>query len=265
MNAHLESNFKQGFLLTEEALIKLDDIIRKRLLAADPQATVQFKVFRADGMLVEFDNPSAVAAEENSSRNAIKRVEILSTGAAYKLSLKFDPKDNTDLAIEANDRDLAYLLASDIKDYVNSEVLKFRSFSFDSAMSSKNVYPFLMLPFLFISISGIKDTPKAETVAAVVASSDVQAKLNLLIESRVGQDPGPLKWYLVAMVAMLVVLFFLGSLLDKAFPRNIFYWGKLAQTHDRLLGLREKVVWGIVIAFVIGIASTVAVDYFKHP
>jgi uncharacterized membrane protein len=265
MNAHLEANFKRGFLLTEEALIKLDDIIRKRLLAADPQAAIQFKVFRADGMLVEFDNPSAVAAEENSSRNAIRRVEILSAGTAYKLSLKFDPKDNTDLAIEANDRDLAYLLASDIKDYINSEVLKFRTFGFDSAMSSKNIFPFLMLPFLFITVSNIKETPNAETVAQVLASNDVQAKLNLLIESRLGQDPGPLKWYLVALVALLVILFFLGSLLDKAYPRNIFYWGKLAQAYDRLLGLREKVVWGIVIAFVIGIASTVAVDYFKHP
>jgi len=74
-----------------------------------------------------------------------------------------------------------------------------------------------------------------------------------------------MKWYLGAMFVVLVVLFFLGLLLDRAYPRNIFYWGKLAQAHDRLLSLREKVVWGIVIAFVIGIASTIAVDYFKHP
>ncbi len=265
MNAHLETNFQRGFFLTEEALIKLDDIIRKRLLTADPEAKLQFKVFRADGMLVEFDNPSAVAGEENSSRNAIKRVEVLSSGTAYKLSLKFDPKDNTDLAIEANDRDLAYLLASDIKDYINSEVLKFRSFSFDSALNSRNVFPFLMLPFLYFSLSGIKESPKAEMVAAVLASTDIQAKLNLLIESRMGQDPGPIKWSIVVMIAVLAVLFFLGSILDKAYPRNVFYWGKLAQAYDQLLKLREKVVWSIVIAFVIGIASTIAVDYFKHP
>lgn len=264
MNAHIETNFKKGFLLTEEALIKLDDIIRKRLTTVEPLPKIRFKVFRVDGMLVDFDNAGAVAAEENSSRNAIKRVEILASGAAYRLSLKFDPKENTDLAIEANDRDLAYLLASDIKDYISSEVLKFRSFSFDSVLSSKNVFPFLMLPFLFFSLSSIKESPKAETIAAVIASNDVHAKLNLLIESRTSQDPGPIKWYLVAMVAVLVLIFFLGSFLDKAFPRNIFYWGKLAQAHDRLLNLREKAVWGIVIAFVIGIASTVAVDYFKR-
>lgn len=264
MNAHIENNFARGFILTEEALIKLDDIIRKRLTTVNPAVTLQFKVFRADGMLVEFDNPGAVAAEENSSRNAIKRVEILSAGPAYKLSLKFDPKDNTDLAIEANDRDVAYLLASDIKEYLNSEVLKFRSFTFDSATSSKLVFPFLMLPFMFFSISNIKEA-KPETVAAVLATNDVQAKLNLLIESRVTQDTSTLKWYLPAMMAVLVIFFFLGSFLDKAFPRNIFYWGKLAQAHDRLVSLREKILWGIVIAFVIGIASTVAVDFFKRP
>lgn len=217
MNAHIETNFKRGFLLTEEALIKLDDIIRKRLSTVETSAKLQFKVFRVDGMLVEFDNPGAVAAEENSSRNAIKRVEILAAGPAYRLSLKFDPKDNTDLAIEANDRDLAYLLVSDIKDYINSEVLKFRSFSFDSVMNSKNIFPFLMLPFMVFGISNIKESPKAETVAAVIASNDVNAKLNLLIESRSSQDPGPMKWYLVAMIATLVVLFFSGLCWTRRF------------------------------------------------
>jgi hypothetical protein len=115
MNAHLETTFKKGFLLTEENLIKLDDIIRKRLISNDANAKLQFKVFRVDGMLVEFDTPTAVASEENSSRNAIKRLEIISDGISYKLKLLFDPKENTDLRIESNDRDLAYLLFSDIK------------------------------------------------------------------------------------------------------------------------------------------------------
>lgn len=265
MNAHLETTFKRGFLLTEESLIKLDDIARRRLHAADPDSKVKLKVFRADGMLVEFDSASGVAAEENSSRNAIKRVEIFSSTDAYKLSLTFDAKENTSLEIEANDRDLAYLLASDIKDYVHSEVLKFRSFTFDSAMNSKNIFPFLMLPMMYVGFSAIKEAPKADVIAALVASNDVHAKLNLLIESRASQDAGPMKWYMAGMFALLICLFFLGSLLDRGYPRNIFYWGKQAQVYDRLLGLREKIVWGIIIATVISIASTVMVDYFKSP
>lgn len=265
MNAHLETSFKRGFLLTEESLIKLDDIVRKRLTAADPQAGVRLKVFRADGMLVEFDNPSGVAAEENSSRNAIRRVEIYSSTEVYKISLKFDAKENTTLEIEANDRDLAYLLTSDIKDYVQSEILKFRSFTFDSALTSRNIFPFVMLPMMFLSFASIKEVPSPEVMSALIASDDVQAKLNFLIDSRTSQDPGVFKWYLGGIVALLVSLFFAGSLLDRAYPRNVFYWGKQAQVHDRLLRLREKIVWGVIIAFVIGIFSTVAVDYFKMP
>jgi len=264
MNAHLETTFKRGFLLTEETLIKLDDIVRKRLESADPLAKVSFKVFRADGMLVEFDTASLVAAEENSSRNAIKRVEILSSANFYKLSLRFDSKEGTTLEIEANDRDLAYLLASDIKDYVQSEILKFRSFTFDSALGSKNAFPFLMLPFLFYSLSSIKYA-EPEVISSVLESTDLLTKLNFLIESRSSQDPGFSKWYVAGMIFILFTLFFLGSFLDRIYPRNIFKWGKQAQIYDRLLGHREKVMWGIVIAFVIGIASTVAVDYFKSP
>lgn len=265
MNAHIENTFKRGFILTEEALIKLDDIIRKRLTATNPAAALQFKVYRSDGMLVEFDNPSSVAAEENSNRNAIQRVEILSVSASYRLSLNFDSKENTDLDIEANDRDLAYLLASDVKEYVNSEVLKFRSFTFDSAMGSKYIFPLLMLPFMFFSFAGIKEPPQPEAVSAILATTDLQAKLDFLIKTRASQDPSSLKWYFPSMIVVLITLFFSGSLLDKAYPRNIFYWGKLALAHDRLVSLRDKIVWGIGIAFVIGIASTVAVDYFRRP
>lgn len=265
MNAHLETSFKHGFFLTEESLIKLDDIVRKRLHAADPESKMQFKVFRADGMLVEFDNARGVVSEENSSRNAIKRLDILSSAKEYKLSLKFDVKENTTLEIEANDRDLAYLLVSDIKDYLQSEVLKFRAFTFDAVMNSKNIFPLAMLPLMFFSFSSIKDAPKPEIVAALIASGDASAKLNFLIESRSSQDAGPLKWYMAGMFALLVILYFMGRLLDRAYPRNFFYWGKQAQAYDRLIGLRDKIVWGIVIAFVIGIASTLAVDFFKGP
>jgi hypothetical protein len=266
MNAHLETTFKKGFLLSEESLIKLDDIVRKRLVAIDPAATVQFKVFRVDGMLVTFDTPAAVAAEENSTRNAIKRVELLSAGKGYKLSLQFDPKENTDLEIEADDRDFAYLLFSDVKEYLQSEVLKFRTFSFDEALSSKNTVPFLMLPFFGVAVYGMKEAPAREAVAATLKSTDVQQKLNFLIENRVASESiGPMKYYLIGMVVVMAVILFIGGVLDRVCPRNLFYWGKGARAYDRLLQVREKVMWGVVIAFVIGIASTVFVDYMKKP
>ncbi|MEB3901853.1 hypothetical protein ODI84_16905 [Pseudomonas putida] len=120
MKAYLETSFKKGFLLTEEGLIKLDDIVRKRLFPAEPSKTLKYKVFRVDGMLLEFDVPAEVVSEENSSRNAISRLEVSYAGDS-KFQLVFDPKKEVELEIESDDRDLAYLLFSDIKEYLNSD------------------------------------------------------------------------------------------------------------------------------------------------
>jgi len=76
VNAHLETNFRRGFLLSEENLIKLTDIISKRLAPIESDAKVLFKVYSIDGMLLELDTPSSVAAQENSSRNAVKETLI---------------------------------------------------------------------------------------------------------------------------------------------------------------------------------------------
>lgn len=217
-------------------------------------------------MLLEFDNPGGVTAEENSSRNAIKRVEVESQATAYKMSLRFDPKDNTALAIESNDRDLAYLLFSDIKEYLNSEVCKFRSFTFDEVFSSKNIFPFLMLPLMLFSLFSIKDAPSSEAADRVLREADLAVKLNFLIESRItSQDTSSLKYYMFAMFATFIGIFFLGGVLDKLFPPKCFYWGKAAQSFDKILSAREKIIWGVVIAFVISIASALAYDQIKLP
>lgn len=261
MNAHLDTTFKKGFLLTEEGLIKLDDIVRKRLANAVANVSVDFQVRRVDGMLLDFDGTSGVISEENSHRNAIKRIVVTSVSDVHKLALAFDAKDGVDLRIEATDRDLAYLLFSDIKEYLNSEVLKFRSFSFDSVLSSRRVFPFFMIVPLIWMIATLRPPDEAE-VQAVLASADVHQKLNYLITQRHEADPEHLSYFMGGMFVLMFLMFFVGATLDRIFPRNIFYWGKAAASHDRLLKTREKVIWGVLIAFVIGIASTVAVDIF---
>ena len=267
MNAHLETNFRRGFLLSEENIIKLTDIISKRLAPFESDARVLFKVYSIDGMLLELDTPSSVAAQENSSRNAVKRVDFVSSGASCKLLLQFDPEDNVDLKIESSDRDLAYLLFSDIKDYLHADVLKFRSFSFDAALNSRNAIPVFMLPFFLFPFLMEKEGPSAATVSKVIESKDAQTKLNFLIEHRPNNyDLGKVSNFAVSFMAIFFLFIFIGPILDKAFPRNIFYWGKAAQAYDLLLKTREKVIWGVLVSFIIGIAATLFVEQFgKQP
>lgn len=266
MNAHLTTAFKKGFFLTEESLIKLDDIIRKRLVAVDPSAQIKFKVFRVDGMLLEFDNPSDVIAEENSSRNAVIRVALNATGADCVLKLDFDSNDETDLTIESKDRDLAYLLYSDLKEYLNAEVLKFRSFSFSAMSSSRLIFPLVMTGVLFIMMFSLFSRPDPAGLGELIKSTDINRKLNHLIELRNARsEMGNLRNLLIGSMVFMIVVLFGGSQVDKLFPRNIFNWGKAAFNYKKLIDVREKILWGIVIAFIIGIASTIAVEYFKLP
>ena len=267
MSAYLETNFRRGFLLSEENIIKLTDIIMKRLAPLENDARVHFKVYSIDGMLLELDTPSSVAAQENSSRNAVKRVDFVSSGASFKLLLQFDTKDSVELKIESSDRDLAYLLYSDIKDYLHADVLKFRSFSFDAALSSRNAIPFYFMPMLLAPLAMVKDGPTPATVSKAIEARDAQTKLNFLIEHRPNNyDLEKFSNWGAPFLALFFLLIFIGQILDKAFPRNIFYWGRAAQKYDLLLRKREKVVWGVLVSFLIGIAATLFVEQFgKHP
>lgn len=262
MNAHLDFTFQRGFFLTEESLIKLTDIIRNRLQSVDPNASLIFKVFRADGMLVEFDTPADVVAQENSTRNAIRRVALISTGASYKLELTFDHLEQTELEVDADDRDMAYLLQSDIKEYLHSEVLKFRKFSFDSIFGSRVTFLLLMSAVIGYGIFVFKSS-NSEVVEAIVKSTDVNEKLNFIIQARAAEDNRGEKYFIPGLAIFFVVMIFLGDWIDKIFPKNIFYWGKAMLAYNRLLSVRDKVIWGIVVAFVVGIASTIAIDYVK--
>lgn len=224
MSAYLTTSYKKGFLLTEEALIKIDDLIRKRLVAADPEAKVIFRVFRTDGMLLEYDAPSEVVAEENAARNAVKKIEIVCELKAAALKMTFDSSESVDLKLRSENRDLAYLLFSDLKEYLTAEVLKFRAFTFDAVLSSRTFLPIVMLLIPLLTLFAVRDAPKPEVTAVMIQSVDIHQKLNYLVQQTTKKDEfGNLKYLVFVMFGVMMIPVFLGSVLDRAFPRNVFY------------------------------------------
>lgn len=264
MSAFLKTEYKKGFLLNEEGLIKIHDLVRKRMINENAEAELKFKVYRTDEMLLEYKSPSEVALEENAPRNSVKRVELHCDGSLGTLRLTFDASEPIDLHLMSENRDLAYLIFSDVKEYLAAEVLKFRSFSFDSIISSRMMLPLIAASIPLFMIFAIDNKPDLTELDQALKTIDLAEKLNYLIGAqKKRQELGELKFIMGAAFTLMLTPFFIGSLLDKAFPRNIFYWGKAASSYDKLLSVREKLLWGVVIAFAIGIASTVAVDFFK--
>ena len=73
MKARVKQNFKKGFFLTEENIIKLDDIITKRLKEKDFNEKLTYKVYRKDSFVFETTEHQKIIDEENSRRNLIDR------------------------------------------------------------------------------------------------------------------------------------------------------------------------------------------------
>src|SRR5687767_6503838 len=115
MAAYVEHKFTRGFLLDEERLRRLRDIIAKRTEHANLPLT--FKVYRGDSYSYETDSLDDVAREDNEDWRKITRLDVLING---KDELSFEltfSKDGAFLKIVGADRDKVFLLFSDIRDY----------------------------------------------------------------------------------------------------------------------------------------------------
>ena len=53
MSAFRKENIKNGFVLEEEHLAKINDICKKRLSEKDAEAQLEYKVYRVDGLVYE--------------------------------------------------------------------------------------------------------------------------------------------------------------------------------------------------------------------
>ena len=263
MQAIIKKEYSKGFLLNEEHLIKLNDICSKRFDELNLDQELSYKVYRSDSLVYESTSYQSVLDEENSKRNKIEKVRITSESGVLKYALSFDYDEGVSLSVEAQSKDKAYLLFSDVKDYLITEILCFRSFSFDKALSSRNTFPVVMvLSLLFMTYLIGLGQIGAEELNTLVQTGTVEEKINHLLVARNQRDsPDAMYPMFGMMLIVMVVIFGLGSFLDRVFPRNIFCWGKMAGNHTRLVSLRSKILWGIIIAFMISVAAALFLKF----
>lgn len=266
MRAYIDHTFAKGFFLSEEHLIKLDDIIKKRLGEHGANGPLEYKVYRADGLVYSTDNHKTVIEEENSSRNAITRLNILYSDDSNKLDLDFDRGAGTKLKIETADKDFAYLLFADIKDYLGPEVLKFRSFKFKDTRIDRFIFPISML-FVMATMLRTLATPKLNDAKfnILLAKGSIEAKVNYLLENgRIRADLSKI-WYSGLVVIGLAFVSELAlSSMDRFFPVNIFCTGKEIARYQRLVDLRGKIIWGVLISLGVSLVAGLILAYMPH-
>lgn len=263
MKALLKKEFGKGFSLEEENIIKLADICKKRFDEAGITEGLKYKLYRKDSMVYESTEYSSLLQEENSARNHITRIDFICDSDSLYMKLTFDKEEKVTLQIEADDKDHAYLIFSDIKEYLATEVLTFRSFRFSAVLSTNLMLPIFMLAMFAILFSQINHSMmSASDLHQLISTGTVDEKLNYLIsQGRKNSELTNIWAILGGTIAMMVFVFSIGPILDMSFPVNLFLWGKEKSKYEKLCSLRSKIIWGVCIAFIIGVASSVFVMY----
>jgi hypothetical protein len=150
MAAFVEHSFPHGFLLDEERLRKLKDLIENRLAKMPTHPQLVYKVYRGDSYSYTTTSVEDVAKEDNEDWRRITRLELsVDSKNDLVFLLSFSAK-GCDLRITGADRDNVFLVFSDVRDYVHNEVAVVRGLTRTSVRTVGSVLlTAFMMAFLF--------------------------------------------------------------------------------------------------------------------
>lgn len=269
--AQIDFDFKKGFFLEEDDILKIDEIIKSRFNSL-PNPILKYRIRRSDSNEYTTDILDIILKEENCKAQEIVSLTFMAESnrekkvheyeSDYRLKLSFSKKDGTNLNIEGLDRDLVFLLKSDIKNYLDNNVNKGFSIK-DNMIFRLNSMLFLMA-FLFIFLLGIlffKSSP-TNNKANILKSIDVNEKLNYIIQqsSDFSLTSTNSTFYIIVAFMMLFTIGltfdFLPKLLGFIFPSNTFYIGKIMKVYDKKISLRNNIFWIVGIGLIVGIIAS---------
>lgn len=325
MGAFVNHQFSGGFLMDEERLRKVSEIINSR--AKDlANSDLTFYLYRADSFFYTTNNIQEIINEENYQWKKIEQLKI-SCGSHYPLGvipfpverlaadaesvnnqsspqevneedsqskdqkqgenrhsedyqyfrcmLDFNRKpdsysdEGVNLEIEGDNRDLVYLLSSDLKQYISSEVAIMNDVSKKGLIWITNI--FLLLLFISPSYAyhlwAVRRGYYKTSVDMTLKSQDVQEKLNFLIERTTNILP-PVFIGLLLMTFAIAVIFIVNErggvrkLVDYFFPMHAFLFGKEMVQYNRRMNLKKNIFWVIIVGSVISLITGFAIWKF---
>lgn len=265
MAAYVDFNFQRGFLLDEENLRKIHEILSKRI--QDQDAIIKYHIYREDSFSYKTADINEIVKEENKNGNKITEmiVSVSKTNEDdnFFFLLRFSKK-GANLKIEDDDRDFVYLLSSDIKYHYKNSI----SSSLISSLRILKISPIqittylmiLLLLYIFtLDIPNRNDTH----VQALINSSNLDEKLNYLIIHSSLKKNLTLAHYIPLIVIPFIILIQLSGIASSItkflLPTNLFLIGKEKELYEKRKRFKNNLLWGGLIAFLIGVASSLFV------
>jgi len=265
MESFAFEKWKKGFYLKEEDIVKMKNIIETRLKEKKIKQSIILTVYREDNFKYQTVETDDILNEENALRNRIIRLVFSINTEEVKLTLDFDKNENVSLSIEAQDKDLTYLLLSDLRQYISTEVCVFHKFKMKRTDLYMIVMPIMLMFFMFAPALMYKAKLNISSTSELLNSTDINLKLNYLIErQKINYDLTEIIFPIGTVILLLVSIAILPTLLHKYFPHYIFYIGKEKNRFDTLIKRRSQIFWGIIVTFLISIIAGFIVNIIQN-
>lgn len=143
-------------------------------------------------------------------------------------------------------------------------ILKGKTVSLSKAKIFDFTFALAIFSVLIIGIAWDFNSYQIDTTN--ILSKSLEEKVNFLVEQSAINRNNKILWYLPGMI--FVMLAFLLIIEFKPITRIVrstnisaFYWGDATEKYDNYLGRREKIKWGVIVAFVVSVAASVAASW----
>lgn len=252
MGAYVEDKFDGGFILDEGKLRKVVDLIESRI----GDTSLIYKVYRGDSYSYETSVIEDVINEDNEDWRAITKLQLLvkRTGS-LEFSLTF--YEAVSIYITGDNRDSVFLIYSDLREYINNEVISRSPISGKTSQTISFIFLIAVMAILFFILGESISKRGASSIQAALEATDIIEKIDFLIKDR--EMPASNKVIYLMIPMTLVVIFWNSGALNKLwsfiFPTNLFLFGEKKRKYEARMGIISKVFWGVGVALVV---STIA-------
>ena len=150
--AFVDSEFTKGYILDEERIRKLNEILVTRAGQIHPDCKPTFKIYKADTFSYTTDDLQKILSENNADWEKIERFTIfMKYEDDFYLNLDFG-NEVTKLHIEGKERDVVFLIFSELKQYIGNEIATIKPFIGAKKQKHRFCYFFDFLPADFCNI-----------------------------------------------------------------------------------------------------------------
>lgn len=259
MAANVEYNFKNHFEIDEEKIRRIHSIIKARV-PSETVSEIGFTVTRADNLIYLTFEINDVINEANDSISKITSLEINSKDELLNLSVIFNDKSGASLKVTGEDRDNVFLLSSELKEYISKEVTTLKKWGVLEPRTMMSIMLLSMMVFICYQLTTEAAKISEESIKPLLTSTDVNEKLNFLIESKYNSSGMSsttiLPMFLLLGFFITITTLPITKLIDFIYPRNIFMLGKQTSIIEKKRKLKSNIFWVIIVGGALSLTLT---------